>query len=556
MTPQDNADAAEIERLKARVRKLAEEKSHLQLIVSLVERLNPLVGLEDMVRAMLYNIMEAIGGTNIKLYYWIEKELHYLDFLGENKILETIDDGVVAEVSRHHEFVELPIDVGDTLLRGEVMPQAWTWAFPLLVGEELVGVVKLENLHIGGASLRNHLPIFFSHAALILSNEIRSHTRRKIEESLREKTEELDSYFNNALDLFCIADTQGYFHKLNPEWEHALGYTLAEFEGRRFLDFVHPDDLQATLDVMSTLSAQQPVLNFANRYRHKNGSYRWLEWRSRPSGTMIFAAAHDITARKNIEAELLHLNAMLELRVKEEATKNREKDLLLIQQSRLAAMGEMVHNIAHQWRQPINALTLLLANIKDAYEFNDLTREYLDKEVKTGQRLIQGMSNTIDEFRNIFMPNKEKEFFLVGAAVDEAINLVNDSFAAHNIKITQEKTGEPCITLGYPNEFAQVVLNALSNAREAISGKGIAGEIHVKTAKDENAITVAISDNGGGIPDKILGKVFDPYFTTKESGSGIGLYMSKMIMDKMGGGITIRNVEGGAEVLISLPLLP
>ena len=100
------------------------------------------------------------------------------------------------------------------------------------------------------------------------------------------------------------------------------------------------------------------------------------------------------------------------------------------------------------------------------------------------------------------------------------------------------------------------MLNALSNAREAISGKGIAGEIHVKTAKDENAITVAISDNGGGIPDKILGKVFDPYFTTKESGSGIGLYMSKMIMDKMGGGITIRNVEGGAEVLISLPLLP
>jgi signal transduction histidine kinase len=110
------------------------------------------------------------------------------------------------------------------------------------------------------------------------------------------------------------------------------------------------------------------------------------------------------------------------------------------------------------------------------------------------------------------------------------------------------------MVFGFPNEFAQVVLNVLTNAKEAIIGKKIAGEINIEIRKDENVVTVSIRDNGGGIPDKILGKVFDPYFTTKEGGSGIGLYMSKMIMDNMGGGIAIRNIEGGAEVLLTMPL--
>ncbi|MCK9591037.1 MAG: PAS domain S-box protein [Methanoregula sp.] len=128
--------------------------------------------------------------------------------------------------------------------------------------------------------------------------------RKMAEEKLREKTDELDQYFSASLDLFCIADTNGFFRRLNPEWERDLGYTLAEMEGHRFLDFVHPDDMQATLSAIADLASQKVVIHFTNRFRHKDGSYRWIEWKSYPKGKRIFAVARDITERKQAEREI------------------------------------------------------------------------------------------------------------------------------------------------------------------------------------------------------------------------------------------------------------
>ncbi len=129
-------------------------------------------------------------------------------------------------------------------------------------------------------------------------------TRQQTESILHQKTEELDRYFTLSLDLLCIADTDGNFLRLNPEWEKTLGYPLAELEGRRFLDFVHPDDMEATLATIATLDQQHEVLNFENRYRCKDGSYRWIEWRSSPRGKVFYAAARDITTRKQAEEAL------------------------------------------------------------------------------------------------------------------------------------------------------------------------------------------------------------------------------------------------------------
>ncbi len=129
-------------------------------------------------------------------------------------------------------------------------------------------------------------------------------TRTQAEEALREKELEIDRFFANALDLLCIADTDGYFRRVNREWETTLGYPTAELEGKRFLDYVHPDDIDGTLNAMSDLGRQKEVLNFVNRYRHKNGSYRWIEWRSFPAGKLIYAAARDITERKENEEVL------------------------------------------------------------------------------------------------------------------------------------------------------------------------------------------------------------------------------------------------------------
>jgi PAS domain S-box-containing protein len=128
--------------------------------------------------------------------------------------------------------------------------------------------------------------------------------RRQAEEALKDKTAELDRYFTNALDLFCIADTDGYFRRLNKEWESTLGYSIQELEGTRFLDYIHPDDMEATLTAISRLGEQKEVLNFVNRYRSKDGSYRWIEWRSSAVGKTIYAAARDITERKRAEEAL------------------------------------------------------------------------------------------------------------------------------------------------------------------------------------------------------------------------------------------------------------
>jgi PAS domain S-box-containing protein len=122
--------------------------------------------------------------------------------------------------------------------------------------------------------------------------------------ALQEKTAELDRFFSSALDLLCIADTNGYFRRLNKEWENTLGYSLEELQGHRFLDFVHPDDVAETAKAASQLTSQKEILNFTNRYRCKDGSYRWIEWRSVPYGDRIYAAARDITERKRAEEAL------------------------------------------------------------------------------------------------------------------------------------------------------------------------------------------------------------------------------------------------------------
>jgi len=393
---------------------------------------------------------------------------------------------------------------------------------------------------------------------------------KQLQKTIREQEQKLDlshhhirlaeKVFETSFMGIVITDAELNIQSVNPAYTQITGFEAGEIIGRKLgaMDSgLHtPEFFRAIRTALECDGCWQgEILD-----RRKNGEVfpKWLAISAvknrQGEHSNYVAIFSDITQSKRTEEQLRGLNETLEKRVAEEVAKNREKDHLMIQQSRLAAMGEMIGNIAHQWRQPINALGLVLANIKDAFEYNQLDKEYLDKSVKSGQHLIQKMSSTIEDFRNFFKPNKEKEPFRPCDSVAEAIKLVAHSFKNHNIEIAMGSCDVSCEVLGYPNEFAQVVLNALTNAKDAIVARGIPGEVHIRVARTEEQVTVTLSDNGGGIPEEILGKVFDPYFTTKEKGTGIGLYMSKMIMDNMGGSIAIRNNENGVEMVIGLPL--
>jgi signal transduction histidine kinase len=273
--------------------------------------------------------------------------------------------------------------------------------------------------------------------------------------------------------------------------------------------------------------------------------------------SLLMEAVWGVLERRHAEQELQHSNETLEFRVAQEVAKNIQKELLLIQQSRLAAMGEMIGNIAHQWRQPLNALGLMLFNIKDAYQFGALDTVFLNQAVTDGNRMIQKMSTTITDFLNFFRPDKEITTFSALDQIREAISLVSASFENSLIAIHIDAPGDLILT-GFPNEYSQVLLNLLSNAKEAIlenKRPPHEGKVDIVLSVQDGKGSVSVRDNGGGIPAEVLYRIFDPYFTTKKKGSGIGLYMSKMIIERnMNGSISARNIDGGAEFVIVSPL--
>lgn len=251
--------------------------------------------------------------------------------------------------------------------------------------------------------------------------------------------------------------------------------------------------------------------------------------------------------------KLQQLNETLEQRVKDEASKNREKDLLLIQQSRMAAMGTMIQNIAHQWRQPLNLVGLVAQNIRSDFEDRLLTADKLEKYTATIMQSIQKMSATIDDFRDFLKPNQQNKPFSLAENVREVLSLLDASFKYHQINVTLEVDRDISVT-GSPHEFSQVLLNILNNAKETILDRKVHdGTIAISVGGDRDASWIVVRDNAGGIPEEALPMIFDPYFTTKAQGTGIGLYMSQMIMERMGGTIEARNVGNGAEFRLNIP---
>ncbi|OGU13139.1 MAG: hypothetical protein A2076_07650 [Geobacteraceae bacterium GWC2_53_11] len=413
---------------------------------------------------------------------------------------------------------------------------------------------------------------------------------------LREKSELLHSVIEGTSDAIFVKDLEGRYLLFNSGAETMTGKKAAEIIGRDDVHLFPPELAHKLKEIDRTLMNDGQTLVSEEIVVDSSGGQHIVLITKGPTRdaegniTGLFGIARDITRRRKAEAalqaayddmehrvetrtaELASMVVTLEKQVAErqraeQALKQetleriraveslREKERMLLQQSRLAAMGEMINNIAHQWRQPLNVLGLQIQQMRLYYDIGSFNRDYLEASVTKSMGLINHMSQTIDDFRCFFKPDKEKVEFAVQGVITRTLSLVEDSFRNQHISIVFTAEADPSI-LGFPNEYSQALLNIMINAKDALlERRPQNARVTITLGMEAQRSIVTVSDNAGGIPEDILDKIFEPYFTTKgpDKGTGVGLFMSKTIIEKnMHGTLMARNTREGAEIRIEV----
>ena len=390
-------------------------------------------------------------------------------------------------------------------------------------------------------------------------------------EELRKAREELETALGKYTDLYDFAPVgyitlarDGVIRAANLTGATLLGVERSGLIGRQFGLFVPAEQRAVFAEFLGKVFASVAE-ETCEVELDKVGALPFfvqIEARACMSGDECHVALIDISERRRAEdalnekqRELEELNRSLETRILQAVDELRRKDQMLILQDRRAIMGEMINNIAHQWRQPLNSLGLYLQELQMVYDSGDFSEEYLKGNTREAMGLIRHMSQTIDDFRNFFSSDKEPVTFGVNQVIGHTLSLIERSLLDQRISIAVTTDGNPMIT-GYPNEYAQVLLNILMNARDELVGRDVDGaRISIHSLEEGGKTIVTIADNAGGIAHEILDRLFDPYFTTKgpDKGSGVGLFMSKTIIEtNMGGRLTFRNTGNGAEFRIEV----
>lgn len=406
--------------------------------------------------------------------------------------------------------------------------------------------------------------------------------RKMAENALREREEQLRSLADSMFNLAWWANGDGYITWYNKRWYEYTGTMPEQMEGWGWQRVHDPNELPKVLEHWQTSIATGKPFEMTFPLRGSDGVYRLFLTRAIPlkdgSGRVQqwFGTNTDVNEleqrvadrTKELATSISHLKSeilereLAEKKLREETAERlqatealREKERMLIQQNRQAAMGEMIGNIAHQWRQPLNTLGLYTQRLGAFYGMPNFNKEFLDNSIAKSMEIIRHMSKTIDDFRDYFKPEKEKTDFYLIEAIKSTLSLLEGNFHNPKIAIDLVERGNPVIN-GFQNEFAQAFLNILNNARDAIIEREITdAKVMITICSENNCAVVTVADNAGGIPEEFIDKVFDPYFTTKgpQVGTGIGLFMSKTIIEKnMGGCLSVRNTDIGAEFRIEV----
>jgi PAS domain S-box-containing protein len=391
--------------------------------------------------------------------------------------------------------------------------------------------------------------------------------RDRLTETLRKANMVLE---NSPVALFRCKATPGWPVELVSRNVVQFGYTPEEFltGERTYASIVYHRDLGKMIAETEKYSAKGKD-QWVHEYRivTRDGDIRWItdekvcERNEKGEITHYEGVVIDVTERRKAEEQLIaqkiqlrELNDTLEERVQAEVKKNREKDVMLIQQNRQATLGEILDHIAHQWKHPLATISLTAYLLKT----NDkLNKNSVEETTEGIINQVDHLSQMLNDYRDFYRPDKEKSVFRIGEGIDKALSFITPVLS--NESIEREIHADPGLcALGYPKEFSQVILNLVSNARDAFKERNVKDpRIVVKGFAENKMAVVTVADNAGGIREAVLGSIFEMNFTTKErsGGTGIGLYMSKNIIEReMGGDLTAANVADGAQFCIRLPI--
>jgi len=352
---------------------------------------------------------------------------------------------------------------------------------------------------------------------------------------------------------------QGYNKKRevifwNKASETIYGYSEDEAIGKKLEDLIIPDFMRDAVikGINNWYKKEVPIPAEKLPLRRKNGT------------TAFVYSSHVMLNENTKEPEMFCIDIDLTDQVKKDE-ELKQKDKILAFQSKLACLGEMFDNIAHQWRQPLGSLMMIIQSFQTKMEFGKLSFEFVEQKTKDAVLLAENMSNTLDDFQNFFSPNKDKVKFSVKDCVLHAADLSKYILEKENIKLNIIIMNDLNI-YGYYNELSHVVLNMISNSKDALKNIDKEKAIKIVVKEYRQKARILIYDNGDGVDEKILPHIFEPYYTTKykSAGTGIGLYMCKQIIEThMNGNIKCKNVynkinseklEYGALFIVDIPL--
>lgn len=354
---------------------------------------------------------------------------------------------------------------------------------------------------------------------------------------------ELEQFFSVALDLLCIADTQGYFRRLNRAWETTLGYSLQELQSRPFLEWVHPDDLPATQAAMQQLIEEEQLDHFVNRYRTQDGSYRFIEWRASLAGSLVYAAGRDITVAKLAEEQM---------KAAKEAAEAASR-----------AKSEFLATISHEIRTPINAILGMTSLLLDT-SLDPQQQDWV-QTIRYGGEVLLNLINDILDFSKIESQKLELEEipFSLPQLVEELLDLMAAQAQSKDLELVAwVDPSLPPTLIGDPNRLRQILANLLSNAIKFTPQGEVVVTVEAGERDPEKQwVNVQVRDTGIGIPPEKLDRLFKPFSQVDSSisrqfgGTGLGLAISQRLCQLMGGAIGVESQPGqGSTFRFRIPL--